>query len=64
MYFTAVASLTPDQCTQHFDESKDALVERYRRGTEMALLHGDFFNSKNVVFLHSFVVYIVRTSIL
>lgn len=62
MYFVAVASLSPAQCMEHFRENRTALLVRYRFGTEVALLRGDFLNSTNVVFLHAFLLYIVRIS--
>lgn len=62
MYYATVSTLSPNQCMQYFQEHKDALLERYRRATEVAILRGEFMNSMNIVFLHAFLIYIVRIS--
>jgi len=60
-YFAAVASMTPEDCFAQFGASKDALVARYRRDVEVALVKADFLNSLEVITLQAFTIYIVST---
>jgi len=58
-YFCAVTSMTDEECTMRLGESRDVLVNRYKRGTEIALGEADFLNSMELVTLKAFAVYIV-----
>jgi hypothetical protein len=58
-YFAAVASMAPEECLAQLSESKDVLVARYRRNTEVALVRADFLNSLEIITLQALTIYIV-----
>lgn len=59
MYYAAVTSLSSENCLAYFQEGRDVLLARYKRGTEVALTQADFLNSMEIVTLQAFVLYIV-----
>ena len=61
MYFAAVTSMSTQDCMTHFGEEKHVLLARYRRSTETALTQADFMNSREIVTLQAFTLYIVST---
>lgn len=60
MYFAAITSLTPKECTTQFGEQKQDLLSRYRFGTEQALIQAELLNSMEMVTLQALVLYLVR----
>lgn len=61
LYFTAVCSLSPEECASYFGETKDVLLERYQRCTEVSLGTADILNTVEVVSLQALVLYTVRS---
>ncbi|KAL8674866.1 MAG: hypothetical protein Q9168_000752 [Polycauliona sp. 1 TL-2023] len=59
MYFAAITSLTPEECTKEFGEQKTELLARYRYGTEQALVQADILNSMEMVTLQALVIYLI-----
>lgn len=59
MYFAAVTSLTPEECMAQFGEQRQALLTKYRYGTEQALVHAQLLNSEEMVTLQALVIYLV-----
>ncbi|KAL8943689.1 MAG: hypothetical protein Q9216_000888 [Gyalolechia sp. 2 TL-2023] len=59
IYFAAVTSLTHDECMTQFGERKDDLLQRYRFGTEQALVHAELLNSMEMVTLQALVIYLI-----
>lgn len=59
MYFVAVTSMSPEECLNYFREDKDALVMRYKRGTEAGLTQANFMNSMEIVTLQALTIYMV-----
>lgn len=59
MAWSAVTSMTPEQCISELGEERDVMCERYRRCAERALADADFLNSIEIVTLKAFVLYIV-----
>jgi len=60
IYFTAVTTMSLEECLDYFGEEKGALVKRYKRGTEAALTQADFMNSMKIVTLQALTLYMVR----
>jgi hypothetical protein len=61
MYFAAVVSMPPEECLTQLGDSKDVLVVRFRRDTEVALVAADFLNSLEIITLQALTIYIVST---
>ena len=59
MFYTTVTSMTHEECTHELHEEKDALVSRFRRGTESALARADFINTEELSTLQALVLYLV-----
>lgn len=62
MYYSAITSLTPDQCVQMFQADKDLLLKRYRRDVEVALGKADVLNSTELGTLQALVIFLVSIS--
>jgi hypothetical protein len=60
MYFTAVTSMSSQECMAHLGEAKHILLGRYKKGTETALAEADLLNTMELVTLQAFTLYIVR----
>lgn len=61
IYFAAVTSLTPDECLAQFGDHKQQLLDRYRFGTEQALIQANLLVSMEMVPLQALVIYLVCT---
>ena len=59
MYYAAITSLTPEQCSQKFQEGRETLLARYRMGTEVALSNADLLNTKEMGTLQALVIFLV-----
>jgi hypothetical protein len=59
IYFAAITTMSLEECLNYFSEEKDALVKRYKRGTEAALTQADFMNSMEIVTLQALTLYMV-----
>jgi len=59
VYLGAVVSLSPEQCQQLLDESKETLLHRYRFATEQALARADFLNSSSLMCLQALVFFLI-----
>ncbi|EXJ86279.1 hypothetical protein A1O1_06649 [Capronia coronata CBS 617.96] len=59
IYFGAVVSLSPEQCQQLLDESKESLIKKYRFATEQALARADFLNSSSLMCLQAFAFFLI-----
>ncbi len=62
VYYSAITSLTPEQCVQMFQSEKDLLLTKYRRGVEVALGKADFLNTTDLVTLQALVLFLVSVS--
>lgn len=56
--FSAVVSMTDDQCKQLLGDEKDRLMRKYRFATEQGLARAQFMNSSNLVVLQAFVMFL------
>ncbi|KAL9589931.1 MAG: hypothetical protein Q9203_001250 [Teloschistes exilis] len=59
IYFAAVTSLTPDECMAQFGDHKQQLLDRYRFGTEQALIQANLLVSMEMVPLQALVIYLM-----
>lgn len=59
MYFSAVTSMTAEECQRDFGEDRHILLNLYKHNTEMALTQADFLNSMEIPTLQAFVIYLV-----
>ncbi len=62
IYYSAIISLTPEQCVQMFQADKDSLLKRYRQGVEVALGKADILNSTELRTLQALVIFLVSIS--
>ncbi|KAL2007732.1 hypothetical protein VTN00DRAFT_7714 [Thermoascus crustaceus] len=59
VYFSAVISMTPEQCVSQLGEERDAALHRYRFAVQQALARADFLNSQNLMLLQAAVLFLV-----
>ena len=59
MYFTAVGSLSPDECQNLLSDSKSVLQKRYRYACRGALARAKFLRTSDLRVLTAFVIYLV-----
>lgn len=59
MYCAAVTTLTPEKCLEFFQEEKENLLTKYRRGAEIAFANADLFTSADMVLLQALVIFLV-----
>ena len=59
IYFTAVTSLSGEDCEAIAGESRQTLLARYRRGTERALARADFMVTDEIIVLQALVLFII-----
>lgn len=62
IYYSAITSLTKEQCVQMFQADKDLLLKRYRQGVEVALGKADILNSTELGTLQALVIFLVSAS--
>lgn len=63
IYYSAITSLTPEQCVQMFQADKDSLLKRYRKGVEIALGKADILNTTELRTLQALVIFLVSISL-
>lgn len=59
IYLAAVTSLTPELCQEMFGEDRNALIARFRYGTEQALSRAHFLVTEEIQVLQAFVIMLV-----
>ncbi|KAL8667811.1 MAG: hypothetical protein Q9202_000276 [Teloschistes flavicans] len=59
IYFAAVTSLTPDECMAQLGDHKQQLLDRFRFGTEQALIQANLLVSMEMVPLQALVIYLI-----
>jgi len=59
IFFSAANSMTPKEVTKGFQISKQDLVERFKRGTELCLERDDFLSTDSLETLQAFVILLV-----
>lgn len=57
--FSAIVSMTEDQCKQLLGGEKDQLMRKYRFAVEQGLARAQFLNSSNLVVLQAFVMFMI-----
>jgi hypothetical protein len=60
MYFAAVASLRPEECRLMLNVEKAVLHTRYRFAVEQALARAGLLDTRELIVLQAFVVFLVR----
>lgn len=58
IHYSAVVSLSPEQCLIIFDETRDVVLERYRFAIEQALARGKLLNTQNMRMLQAAVLFL------
>lgn len=61
IYFAAITSLSPENCTTQLGEERAPLVVRYRQAAELALCKADYLNSTSLVSLQALTIYVVSS---
>ena len=59
VYFSAVISLTHDQCKDMLQLDKEIALKRYRFGTEQALARAGLLGTQELLLLQTFVLFLV-----
>ncbi|KAF4308068.1 putative transcriptional regulatory protein [Botryosphaeria dothidea] len=59
IYFAAVTSLTPGECTALLGKERPNLVSQFRHCCEMSLANADFLNSTDLQVLQAFSLYLL-----
>ncbi|GAD92712.1 C6 transcription factor, putative [Paecilomyces variotii No. 5] len=59
VYFSAVISMTPQQCTSQLGEDRDVLLHRYRFAVEQSLARAGLLNSQNLMLLQAAVLFLI-----
>lgn len=59
VYYSAVISMTPEQCASQLGDERDALLHRYRFAVEQALARAGFLNSQNLMLLQAAVLFLI-----
>lgn len=57
--FSAIVSMTCDQCKQLLGQDKEPMMQRYRFAVEQGLARAQFLNSSNLVVLQAFVMFLI-----
>lgn len=58
-YFAAVVSIDREICRSLLEDDKDALIRRFRVGTERAIARAGFLTSNNLTTLQAFTLYVM-----
>ncbi|RYO74899.1 hypothetical protein DL766_003724 [Monosporascus sp. MC13-8B] len=58
IHYSAVISLTPEQCLSILDETRKAALERCRFAVEQALARGNLLNTQNMTMLQAAVLFL------
>jgi hypothetical protein len=64
MYFAAVTSLKPEECRSVLQVEKSILHSRFRFAVEQALARAGFLDTRELIILQAFVIFLVRLRIL
>jgi len=59
MYFAVVTSMTVEQCQKDLGEDRTTLLGKYRFATEQALSRAGLINTKNLILLKAFVIFLI-----
>ncbi|KAJ9306052.1 transcriptional regulator family: Fungal Specific TF [Paecilomyces variotii] len=59
IYFSAVISMTPQQCSSQLGEDRDTLLHRYRFAVEQSLARAGLVNSQNLMLLQAAVLFLI-----
>lgn len=59
MYYSAITTLAPEDCSKTFSEGRDDLLTRYRAGVERALTNADFLNTTELGTLQALTIFLV-----
>ena len=59
IYFSAVTSLSDEECSVMFHQDRKALVAQYKNGTEAALVNADLLNTSELMILQALCLYLV-----
>jgi hypothetical protein len=58
IYFTAVGSLSEDECWEAFGNPKGDLIDTYKFATEQALVRAKFLETDELIVLQAFVIFL------
>ena len=61
IYAAAITSLKDDECRSKMGEPKKALLDRYLRATQYALIAADFVQNASFILLQAFTIFLVST---
>lgn len=59
VYFTAIGSLSEDECITMFHQAKRTLLGKYHNALQHALLNAEFMRTNNIVVLQAYLLYLV-----
>jgi hypothetical protein len=58
IHYSALISLTPEQCLSILEETRESALERYRFAVEQALARGNLLNTQNTAMLQAAVLFL------
>ncbi|KMU74178.1 hypothetical protein CISG_10275 [Coccidioides immitis RMSCC 3703] len=59
VYYTTIASMTPEQCLSQLGEDRDAALNRFRFAVEQALARANLLSTRSLVLLQSLVLFLI-----
>jgi hypothetical protein len=59
IYYSAIVSLSPENCKSQLGEDQARLLNKYRRALEQCLWRVDFLNTSNLMVLQAFIMFII-----
>lgn len=64
LFFTAVNTLSEQECLQHFDSSKNSLSSRFQLAAEVMLSRAELLTTTDLTTLQAFLIYLVEQYLL
>lgn len=59
VYFASITSMSSEDCQSTFGQDKDVLLNRYRFAVQQGLARANFLNSRTIMTLQAFLIYLV-----
>lgn len=59
IYYSSLVSLSSSEVQEMFNESREILMKRYRRGIQQALVNAGILKTSSIIVLQAFMIFIV-----
>jgi hypothetical protein len=63
MYYAAITSMTREDCTNHLQEDREVLLDRYRSCTQIAFGNANILVSSDLITLQALVIFLVSSNL-